>query len=151
MDPKTASLHDQLVSLIGGGAGSSIDLLSKLASGDQGTFQQLEAPAFRNFEQGMGQLGSRFAGMGMGATKGSGFKLASGGMAQDLATSLQSQRMNLQQQAISQLLGMSQSLMGTPTQGYGLVQKAPSFWESLLPGMGSSASSMGLMKLFGMF
>ncbi len=158
MDPQSAALHDQLVKLIGPGAGSSVDFLSKIAGGNEGAFQQSEAPAWNALESGMGMAGTRYSNLGMGAQRSSGFKQAMGGMVGQFGQDLQSRRMALQQQAMQSLLGMSQSLMGTPTQSYGMAQKAPSFWEQLLPslmgGMGSAGSQMGMMgfgKYLGMF
>lgn len=155
MEPAVHDWFTKLMGSSGQGALSGMENLKKLAGGDESYFQQLEAPAFRQFEGSMGQMGSRFAGMGMGANKSSGMRLSAGGMASDLAQNLQSQRMGLQQNAISQLMGMSQHLMGMPTMGTGLVQKQPSFWEQLLPGLmggigqgaGMGGGAAGMAKL----
>ena len=48
--------------------------LGKLAGGDQSMFEQMEAPAMRQFQGLQGQLASRFSGMGMGSRRGSGFQ-----------------------------------------------------------------------------
>lgn len=140
-------IHDMFMKLLGGagqGALGGLQNLQKLAGGDQSYFQQLEAPAFRQFEGAMGQLGSRFAGMGMGAGKSSGMKFAAGGMASDLSQQLQSQRMGLQQNAISQLMGMSQNLLGMPTMEYGLAKK-PNMWEQIFgPLLGSIGGAAGM-------
>jgi hypothetical protein len=144
MDPGTAQFQQQLLGAVKPGAMSGMDFLSKLAGGDQSMFQQMEAPAFRQFEGAMGQLGSRFAGMGMGANKSSGMRLSAGGMASDLAQSLQSQRMGMQQNAIQQLMSMSQNLMQNPTQAYGLAQKPVPVWAQLLgSGIGATGTAAG--------
>ena len=85
--------------------------LSKLARGDEGTFSQIEAPALKQFGELQGQIGSRFAGMGMGAQKGSGFRNTLNQATSDFATQLQSQRQQLQRQAIQDMFGMSQQLL----------------------------------------
>lgn len=86
--------------------------LSKLASGDQSQFAQMEEPALRQFNSLQGNLASRFSGQGMGGRHSSGFQNASNAAASDFAQNLQSQRMNYQQQAIRDLMGMSNTLLG---------------------------------------
>lgn len=135
MNPQQQQYYGEQFGAVQPGVMDAISQLRKMAGGDESYYNQLEAPAYRNFAQGIGQLGSRFAGMGMGATGSSGFKNAGAGMATDLSTSLQSQRMNLQQQAMQELLGLSGQLMGRQTHEYGLARKAPSLWESLLPAL----------------
>lgn len=108
--------------------------LSKLASGDQGQFDEMEAPALRQFNELQGNLASRFSGMGMGARKGSGFQNASNAAAQDFAGQLQSNRQGLQRQALMDLMGYSNALMGQRPFETGLAEKRPkqnSFMESL--------------------
>jgi len=108
--------------------------LGKAARGDESYYKQLEAPAFREFEGAMGQLGSRFAGMGTGGTRSSGFRLAAGGMAQDLAERLQSQRMTLRQQAIRDLVAMSSDLMHQQPYQYAVAREKPKpkWWQTAL-------------------
>jgi len=109
--------------------------LSKLAGGDEETFAQMEAPALKQFQGVLGNLGSRFSGMGMGGRKSSGFQNATTSAASDFAQQLQSQRVNLQRQAIMDLLGLSHQLLGErPYENY--LQKKES-------------SSSGWGKIFG--
>jgi hypothetical protein len=91
--------------------------LSRLAGGDQSQFAQMEAPALRQFNELQGGIASRFSGGGGGAgsmssRRSSGFQNAQTAAAQDFASQLQSKRMDLRNQAIRDLHGMSQDLLG---------------------------------------
>ena len=83
--------------------------LSKLAGGDQSMFEEMEAPALRQFSELQGGLASRFSGMGMGGRKSSGFQNTTNQAASNFAQDLASRRQSLQQQAIKDLMGMSES------------------------------------------
>lgn len=108
--------------------------LSKLAGGDQGTFEQMEAPAMRQFSGLQGGLASRFSGMGLGARRSSGFQNTSNQASSDFAQQLQSRRGELQRQAIQDLRGLSGDLLGyEPYKQFGSEQKQP-FWQQLLGG-----------------
>ena len=146
-------LFQQLLGGASGGIGSGLEHLSKLAGGDQSYFDQLEAPALRQFGAVQGNLASRFSGMGSGARRSSGFGNTTSAAGQELSESLQSQRLGMQQNAISELLGLSQNLLGQqPYENY-LQKKELSPLEELLAafsgGFGSSAGQAGgsaLMK-----
>ena len=116
--------------------------LSKIASGSPEYFEQLEAPALKQFAGLQGNLASRFSGMGgTGARRSSGFYNTMNTAAQDLASQLQSQRLSLQQQALRDLMGYSSELLGQrPYENVFLQQqqKKPKWWESLL-GIGGQA------------
>jgi hypothetical protein len=86
--------------------------LSKLAGGDEDTFNQIEAPALRQFNQLQGGLASRFSGQGTGGQKSSAFQNARTAATSNFAQDLQSRRHDLRQQAISDLMGMSNQLLG---------------------------------------
>ncbi len=86
--------------------------LSKLAGGDEDTFNQMEAPALKQFSSMQGNIASRFSGMGSGARRSSGFQNTVNQAGSDFAQQLQSNRQGLQQQAIKDLMGMSESLLG---------------------------------------
>lgn len=156
MDPQALQFRNQLMGAVQPGAIKGADFLSRMAGGDQSMFEEMEAPAWNDYEQGMGAMGTRFSNMGMGAQNSSGFKQAMGGMAGQFAQNLHSQRMSFQQQAIKDLMGMSGELMGMKTMDSGLVKKPPSGWEqflSMISGMsgqaGGIAGGMGMGKLFG--
>ncbi len=104
--------------------------LSRLAGGDQSTFEEMERPALRQYNALQGNLASRFSGMGMGSRKSSGFQNASNQQATDFAQQLQSNRQGLQRQAIMDLHGMSQQLLGNRPYDRWLEEKQPSGWEA---------------------
>src|SRR6185436_17453328 len=91
--PDQMQLFQQLFSHVG-----PQSYLSRLAGGDESLFQQMEAPAFRQFDELMGQYASRFSGMGMGARKGSGFQNSTNAATSNFAQDLMARRQSLQQQ-----------------------------------------------------
>ncbi len=58
---------------------------SRLAGGDEEMFNQLEAPALKQFSGLQGNLASRFSGMGMGGRNSSGFQNTMNSAASDFA------------------------------------------------------------------
>jgi hypothetical protein len=120
--------------------------LSKLARGDQGMFEQLEAPAMRQFQGLQGQLGSRFSGMGMGARRSSGFQNTANQAAGDFAQQLQAQRMGLQRQALMDLSGLSSELLSQRPYEKFLTPKQKPWWQEFLgglaPGIGQAAGML---------
>lgn len=106
--------------------------LSKLAGGDEQTFNQIEAPAFRQFNELQGNLASRFSGMGLGGRHSSGFQNASTAAASNFAQDLQAQRMNLQRQALSDLMGFSNQLLNQKPYERFITEKEPSFLDKWL-------------------
>jgi len=155
LSPQQQQLFDQLMNGTMPGIAGGLSHLSKLANGDQSYFEDLEKPAMRQFGEMQGQLASRFSGGGfapgaMGARRGSGFTNTMNSATTQFAENLQSNRLNLQQQAIRDLLGMSQSLLGTQTQHSFMSPKRKPFWQELLMGMSpgiGQAAGMG----FGFF
>jgi hypothetical protein len=130
---------------------------SRLAGGDQSAFNEMEAPAMRQFSGLQGNIASRFSGMGSGARNSSGFQNYTNQAASDFAGDLASRRQGLQRQAIQDLMGMSHELLNERPYDRFLTQKPPSFLESILPGLsqgiGQGAGSLGigaLLKLFGL-
>lgn len=88
----------------------------RLAAGDQSQFEQLEAPALKQFGQLQGGLASRFSGQGGGqgplsSRRSSGFQNTQNQAASDFAQQLQSNRLGIQQQAIQSLDEMSHRLL----------------------------------------
>lgn len=108
-----------------------------IARGDEGSFDQLEAPAMRQFGQMQGQNASRFSGMGMGSRRGSGFNNTQNSSAMEFAERLQAQRLGLMRQAQQDLWGMGGDLLNAqPYQNF-MVQKAPkkpTFMQNLIGG-----------------
>lgn len=108
--PEQMQLFKQLFSNVG-----SDSYLSRLAGGDEGIFSEMEAPAWRQFQEAQGQLGSRFSQLApgaMSAQRGSGFQNAAGQLGSDFAMQLASRRQDLQRQALMDLFGLSESLLG---------------------------------------
>lgn len=120
--------------------------LSKLAGGDESLFEEMEAPALRQFSELQGGLASRFSGMGMGARRSSGFQNTTNQAASDFAQNLQSQRQGLQQQAIKDLMGMGTSLLGQRPYEQFLTPKRSS---SRFDGLGGIFGGLGkILSLF---
>lgn len=108
--------------------------LARLANGDESMFEEMEAPAWRQFQGLQGDLASRFSGMGMGARKGSGFQNSMNQAGSDFMQDLQSKRMELRRQALMDLMGMSESLLSQKPYDNFLVekQKKKSPWAAIL-------------------
>ncbi len=106
-DEKQMGLYDRAHEQLGPDS-----YLSRLAGGDQSMFDEIEAPALRQFNELQGGIASRFSGQGMGGRRSSGFQNTMSAASQDFAGQLQAQRQSLQQKAIQDLMGMSNQLMG---------------------------------------
>ncbi len=124
--------------------------LSRMASGDQSMYDEMEAPAKRQFAGMQGQLASRFSGMGMGGRRSSGFQNTANQAASEFGQGLQSKRMDMRQQALRDLMGYSNSLLGQRPYENFISEKQPSYLESLLGGQfglfGSGGTGMGQSK-----
>lgn len=136
---------------------------SRLAMGDQSMFNDIEAPQMRQFNQQIGNLASRFTGLGgqgsLSSRRGSGFQNALGQQSSNFSQDLQSQRQQLQRQALMDLMGMSNSLMNQKPYENFLIEpkQKSSFLQQLIGGLsgglgqiGGNIGSFGLMKnIFG--
>jgi hypothetical protein len=124
--------------------------LSKLASGDESFFNEMEDPAMRKFSALQGNIASRFSGMGMGGRRSSGFQNTMNQAGSDFAQDLQSRRQELQMQAIRELMGLGENLLGQRPYEQFLVkpQRKKSFLQKLLGG-GSSLAGTAIGGLFG--
>ncbi len=117
--PEQMQLFQQLFGHLG-----EDSYLSKLAGGEEGMFDEMEAPAMRQFSDLLGGLGSRFSGMGdLGGRKSSGFQNSGTAAASNFAQELQGNRQNLQRQAISDLMGLSNQLLQQRPQENLITQK----------------------------
>ena len=125
--------------------------LSKLAGGDQSQFAEMEAPALRQFQELQGGIASRFS-QG-GARRSSGFQNTQNQASQDFASLLQSQRTNYRNQALQQLMEMSNSLLGQRPYEQFIIKKDMGFGKqlglNLAGGIGQAGAAFGLNKLFG--
>jgi len=108
---------------------------ARLAAGDQSMFGEMEAPALRQFNELSGGIASKFSGAGMGARKSSGFQNTMSSASQDFASQLQSKRLELRNNAIKDMMGMSEQFLGFRPQEKGLIQKPPkekTQWGSMI-------------------
>lgn len=113
--------------------------MSRLAAGDQGMFDQMESPALRQFNELQGNIASRFSGMGMGGRKSSGFQNTLNSAASNFSQDLQSRRLELQRNAIKDLMGMSGDLLSYEFEP----AKKKQWWESLIGGLAPVAGALG--------
>lgn len=120
---------------------------SQLASGQPEAFEQMEAPALRQFNALQGNIASRFSGMGSGARNSSGFQNTLSSASSNFAQDLASRRQELQRQALMDLMGISESLLNQRPYEQFLVPKKKSFFESILGGASSGLGTLG--GLFG--
>lgn len=107
-NPQQSQFYEQLLNMLGPDS-----YLARLAGGEEGIFDEMEAPAWRQHQEDQGQLASRFSGSNgaMSARRGSGFHNMANQQSSDFAMGLQSQRQQLQQKAIQDLMGMGSDLL----------------------------------------
>lgn len=119
--PQQMKLFQRLFQMIGPNS-----FLAQLGEGNEELFDEIEAPALRQFGQLQGATASRFSGNQPGeisGRRGSGFQNAIGGQQQEFAERLQGQRQGLQRQAQQDLFSMAQQLLGNRPQEKFLVEK----------------------------
>src|SRR5271154_707909 len=100
--------------------------LSKIAGGDEETFNQIEKPLKKQFRGTLGNLGSEYSGFGLGARKSSGFKNAASQAISDFSMNLQNKRQELMKQAITDLMGYQSMVLNQQPYDQFLVPKNPS-------------------------
>lgn len=137
-NPQQHQIFNQMVGMMGPNS-----FLSNLAGG-QGNFDQMEAPAMREFAGMQGNLASRFSGMGQGARGSSGFQNSMTSASQNFAEQLASNRQNLSRQALMDLMNLSNMLMGQRPQENMLVEQPTSFWNKLGGGLAGGAVGAGM-------
>lgn len=143
-------LSQMLQSLMGGTGGqgqeAALQHLMGLLSGSPESFQAIEAPARRGFEQQtIPGILERFSGGGAGRS--SGLQQTLGAAGQELETGLAAQRGQMQQDAVKQLLAnfLGQSQLGLGTQTFENVMQPGrgGFLQSLLGGMSGGFGQFG--------
>lgn len=123
--------------------------LSRLAGGDQSFFDEMEAPAKRQFSGQMGNLASRFSGKGTGGRHSSGFQNEMTSAGSNFSQDLQANRQSLQRQALQDLMGFSNQLLNQRPYETKLVQKqqqqsGTSKWAPLVGGaIGAGVGLLG--------
>jgi hypothetical protein len=89
--------------------------LARMAAGDQSYFDELEAPALRQFSATQQNLANRYSGGagrgGLSNRRSSGFQNQQGEFASNFSQQLQAQRLGLQRQAHNDLWAMSQDFL----------------------------------------
>ena len=136
--PEQMNLFQQMFSNVGPDS-----YLSKLAGGDEATFNQMEAPALRQFGQLQGNMASRFGGMGgTGGRRSSGFQNTMSSATSDFAERLQSQRQQLSRQALQDMMGMSNQLLNQRPYEQFLGKKPKPFWQELLLGLNDKSQDL---------
>jgi hypothetical protein len=86
--------------------------LAKLGLGDEEAFNEMEAPALRQFNQLQGGIASKFSGMGsFGNRRSSGFQNTASQQASNFAQDLASQRTALRMKAIQELVGLGNDVL----------------------------------------
>lgn len=146
--PEAMDLYKQLFSHVGPDS-----YLSRLAGGDEALFNEIEAPALRQFSALQGNMASRFSRGGgegsLSARHSSGFQNAMTAAGSNFAQDLQAQRQGLQRQALGDLFSMSEMLMGQrpyERQLYNKQQKQSSGWGGLI---GAGVGGVGGFMLGG--
>ena len=128
-DPAQMGLYQQQF-----GVAAPDSYLSRLASGDPALMEEMERPSLQQFGELQGNIASRFSGMGMGGRRSSGFQNTMGQASSDFAQQLQSNRQNLQRQAIQDLMGYSNQILGQrPYETFRTEKKQP-WWKKLMGG-----------------
>ncbi len=93
--------------------------LDRLAQGDEQLYSEMEAPQFRKYNAQQGQLASYFSGQGMGGRKSSGFQNAANQSSIDFAQELQKNRSEMRNNAIKNLMGLSDQVLNQRPQERG--------------------------------
>ena len=142
--PQMMELFQQLFGQV-----SPDSYLSRLSQGDEELFEEMEAPAMRQFNELLGGIASRFSGNkefgDFGARRSSGFQNTTSAAASNFAQDLASKRQGLQRQATMDLSQIAEMLLGQrPTEKY-LTKKnySPSTGEQILGGVGSFLGGVG--------
>lgn len=147
--PEQMNLFKQTFGLV-----SPDSYLSRLSQGDEELFNEMEAPAHRQFSESLGGIASKFSGAGsFGARRSSGFQNTTTAAASNFAQDLASRRQELQRSAITDLASISQMLLGQrPTEKLLMGHEhKPSFGEQALSFAGNALGGVagGFGKGFG--
>jgi hypothetical protein len=121
---------------------------ARMAAGDESMFNQIEAPALKQFSELQGGMASRFSrGAGQGALgnrNSSGFRNSMNQAGMDFAGDLQSKRQGLMRQATMDLHDMSQQLLSNRPYERTMTQKEKPWWQEASRGFANSfAQSAG--------
>lgn len=139
-NPLQMQLMQQLIQGIGPGIGQGTDFLTKLLSGDESIFKEIEAPMIRQFEQQtVPGLAERFTAQGSGGQSSSAYQQQLGAAGSRLAQDLASQRAGYRMSALDRLLSQAQA--ASSMQPYSFVPRTPGFFESLIGSIPSAIAA----------
>ena len=145
--PEQQQLYEQLIGAgmgegAGGAFGDAADYYRDLLSNDSETFNQMQAPEMRKFnEEIIPGLSEQFAGMGAGGLSSSGFRNAAVNAGTDLSERLGAIRAQLKQQGAQGLSGIGQSGLGNFSQDVTTQQGTQGFLSSFAPAAGKAAGA----------
>jgi hypothetical protein len=138
MDPQSAAARERYLDISRPGVEAGLQRRSAIAAGDPSQFDAIEKPAFENFNRLLGNISSRYAGVGSGqmsARNSSAFQNETTGAAGDLAATLQEKRLGLQDEALNGLLGLSKDLFSRqPYENEYMPKKRKKKWYETLTG-----------------
>lgn len=144
--PEQQQLYQQLQNAgmgegAGGAFGQSADYYRDLLSNDSQTFNQMQAPEMRKFnEEIIPGLSEQFAGMGSGGLSSSGFRNAAVNAGTDLSERLGAMRAQLRQQGAQGLQNIGQTGLGNFSQD---VMTQPGTSGALAPLSGAIGKGVG--------
>jgi len=135
--PDMMQLMEQLIGQLGPDS-----FLGRIAAGDQSVFEELEAPALKQFSGVQGNIASRFSqgggGQGaLGSRKSSGFQNTQNQAASDFAQKLQANRVGMRENAIKELQGYGNDLL--QQKPYDIVEKQKPWWQEAATSFASGA------------
>lgn len=116
--------------------------LYQRAMGSEQGFAPFEQRAQRDFQDFQGQTASRFSGLGLGARHGSGFQNAQTQGAQDFSSSLAEKREGMKRQALQDLMGLSQNLLGQRPYEQFITKKQKPWWQQFLLGINEKSDEL---------
>lgn len=127
--PGRQQLYQQMLAGTRQGLPQGYDFINRLLSGDQSIFQELEAPALRQFsEQIVPQLAERYTAFGEGGQGSSAYQQQLAAAGSRLAQDLAGQRAGYRMSALDRLMQQAgQTMQATP---YDLVPRTPGLLES---------------------
>lgn len=135
-------LYNMVKGQFSSGFGDVFQNMLGMAQGKPEAFAPQEKQAMNFFNQQLAPgIAQRYAGSGIGSS--SGMQNALAGAAGNLTTSLQAQRQQMMQQSIHDVLGLGNTLLGMPTQQFGLTMNP---WYQFMQNLGHGVGE-GLGKL----
>lgn len=144
---QSAQIYSQLAGGLQGGLPDVLQKLLGMSKGDAGTFEAMEAPALRQFQEQIApSIANRYAGSGIAGSSGMQNSLTAAG--RNLAEDLQAQRSALMERSMERVLGLGNMLLQRPDMETGLVRKQPAWWQQML-GIGAPIAGAAAGGLLG--